>query len=160
MKKGCCWLLALWLCCTAPLACALQENPVDLDLSIINDFVAYDQIYQVISNPQQYEGQIIRLRATLDSYQGKNIKIKSIFGESGSGSEYFVCTIQDAYATGACCGARILELEIEALTIPEEALAWGEDVIVTGRVSITESGGKTILYLSEATLERVYELQK
>ena len=153
MRKNLCCLL-LCLCCAAWAISAGAESAIDLDLTAISDYVAYERLYEIVSHPEEYDGQIVRLKGWFDYFEGKTVRIKSILGdENGS---FAICRIPDATRPGACCGAQELELEIETGSMPENALDWGEDIVVTGRVSTREKDGKCYLYLADARLERLF----
>jgi len=135
MKK-----MLIALLCLALVAgnAALAQTPVDLDLSVLSGTVVYSQVYDMIMEPEQYLGRVVRVKGSL-----------SYFQDPDTLKEYFAVVIADATA---CC-AQGIEFVWNGHRYPEDYPPPDTEVTVTGVFNTYEENGLTYLQLADAQLE-------
>ena len=85
-----------------------QNLEVDVDLTQISETVRFAEIYNMIIDPETYEGKTVRMTGEFRKFPAM---------EEGS-SSYYAIVVQDA---GACC---IQGLEVIAPRLIQKAEAW------------------------------------
>lgn len=135
MKK-----MLIALLCIAMVAgnAALAQAPVDLDLSVLSDTVVYSQVYDMVMEPEQYLGRVVRVKGSL-----------SYFQDPDTLKEYFAVVIADATA---CC-AQGIEFVWNGRRYPEDYPPLDTELTVTGVFNTYEENGYTYLQLADAEVE-------
>lgn len=90
---------------------------VDLDLTGLNGVMVYSQVFDMVSNPADYKGKIIRIEGNYDEFRDEK-----------TGNLYRACIIPDALA---CCQQGI-EFVLKDDSNAEEDLVVGMPVSVQG----------------------------
>lgn len=113
----------------------VSDSNVDIDISVMNSDMIYATVYQLMSTPETYIGQKIKIKGNhYSSYYEQ------------TGLTYHYALIQDA---AACC-AQGLEFELkQGLSYPEEE----EEVIVTGIFETYDEEGVTYCRLGDAVIQ-------
>ena len=115
---------------------AATEAPLDLDLTKLSGTVAYSQVYDMLSRPDAYMGQRIRMNGSFSYYRDENTK-----------QEYFATIIADATA---CCAQGIEFLWAGEHAFPDDYPPLDTEITVTGTFGTYEENGYTYLRLSDA----------
>lgn len=94
------------------------SGEVDVDLTALSSTIVYSEVFNMVSNPDDYIGKTVRMEGPC-----------SIYYDEASGIYYYACIIQDATA---CC-AQGMEFELdETYDRPEDYPEEGEEVVVEG----------------------------
>lgn len=117
---------------------ALAQAPVDLDLSVLSGTVVYSQVYDMVMEPEQYLGRVVRVKGSL-----------SYFQDPDTLKEYFAVVIADATA---CC-AQGIEFVWNGRRYPEDYPPLDTELTVTGVFNTYEENGYTYLQLADAEVE-------
>ena len=135
MKK-----MLIALLCIALVAgnAAFAQAPVDLDLSVLSGTVVYSQVYDMVMEPEQYLGRVVRVKGSL-----------SYFQDPDTLKEYFAVVIADATA---CC-AQGIEFVWNGHRYPEDYPPLDTELTVTGVFNTYEENGLTYLQLADAQVE-------
>lgn len=95
---------------------AMAYDYVDVDLTQMSSTMVYSEIYNMISEPQFYEGMIVKMRGGFTAFETRD-------------RVYFSCLIADAMA---CC-AQGLEFELKGSYIyPDDYPETGSEITVVG----------------------------
>ena len=111
---------------------------VDLDLSEMSGVIVYSQIYNILWEPAEYLGKVIRMRGYYNYYD-----------DQAHGIVYHTCIIPDATA---CCAQGIEFIWNGDHAWPDDYPEAGTDITVTGRLEIYEEDGSNYLHLVDAEL--------
>ena len=68
---------------------AMTHDGIDVDLTVISGTMVYAEVYNMMVTPKDYEGKVVKMNGTFNSYTDENTK-----------TTYYFCIIQDATA---CC---------------------------------------------------------
>ena len=127
-------VLLMFLCgCTAK--SSHDDGQIDLDLTFLDDSLAYVQLVSIIKEPAEYIGKRIRLKGA-----------HSTLFNGYSGSCYHECTIQDL----TLCCAQGIEFTVNDKNYPEE----GEIIILSGTLDLFEEGKHSCCYVRDAVYTR------
>ena len=107
-------------------------EPADIDLTQMNATMVYSQVSQLMSGPQRYHGDTVRMSGTMASAEYK-------------GKVYYACIIKDATA---CC-AQGIEFVLTEGDYPPD----GAQIVVYGVFDSYEEEGRTYCQLIDAKLE-------
>ena len=134
-----CLMAAVLACCPA-LSGAEEAEPVwvDLDLSILSGTVVYAQVYNMMYDPDQYLGKIIRIAGYYN-----------YFDDQAHGVVYHACVVPDATA---CCAQGIEFVRAGEHAWPEDYPQIGDEILVTGRLEMYEDQGTKYLHLVDAEM--------
>ena len=150
MKKA---LLLLLLCavCAVLTACAsstaaptVTQAPtaapltVDLDLANLSGTVVYSQVYNMMYEPDDYLGKVIRIAGYYSAYEDQE-----------RGVVYHACVIPDATA---CCAKGIEFTLAGDHRWPDDYPEPGTDIIVTGRLETYMEDGMRYLNLADSEM--------
>ncbi len=91
---------------------------IDIDLTAMSATMVYAEVYDMLVQPQNYEGKTVRMNGTSISMV-----------DEAAGKTYYACIIQDATA---CCSQGIEYLLPEEQDAPENYPEDGEEITVTG----------------------------
>lgn len=111
-----------------------DTGDVDLDLTKLSATVVYSEVYNIMTEPDDYLGKKIRMEGTVSIYHDEN-----------SGKDYYACIIRDA---AACC-AQGIEFDLaDTYKYPGDYISEGVDVTVEGIFSSYTEGeeGEYIYY--------------
>ena len=131
-KTFICLLLAAALLLTG---CASQ--PIDVDLTKLSSTFVYAEVYNMVTNPEDYIGKTVKMDGTMNRY-------------TTSSRELYACLILDATA---CC-AQGIAFEWEGEHAPSEYPPQGSIITVIGTFDTFEEDGVTYCYLANATLRK------
>ena len=111
------------------------SEPVDVDLTQLSSTFVYSEVYNMVTNPQDYIGKTVKMDGTMNRY-------------TTSSRELYACLILDATA---CC-AQGIAFEWEGEHAPSEYPPQGSIITVTGTFATFEEDGVTYCYLANAQL--------
>lgn len=115
--------------------CASQ--PIDVDLTKLSSTFVYAEVYNMVTNPEEYIGKTVKMDGTMNRY-------------TTSSRELYACLILDATA---CC-AQGIAFEWEGEHAPAEYPPQGSIITVVGTFDTFEEDGVTYCYLAHAELRR------
>ena len=115
---------------------AATEAPLDLDLTKLSGTVAYSQVYDMLSRPDAYMGQRIRMNGSFSYYRDENTK-----------QEYFATIIADATA---CCAQGIEFVWKGEHRYPADYPPLDTDITVTGTFDTYYEGDNMYVQLVDA----------
>lgn len=115
--------------------CASQ--PIDVDLTKLSSTFVYAEVYNMVTNPEDYIGKTVKMDGTMNRY-------------TTSSRELYACLILDATA---CC-AQGIAFEWEGEHAPAEYPPQGSIITVVGTFDTFEEDGVTYCYLAHAELRR------
>ena len=125
---------------------AKTQEKIDCDFTQMGKDMVYATVYQMMTNPQEYEGKMIKMRGLYDT---------SYYEETDT--TYHFCIIKDATA---CC-SQGLEFVWEDGThkYPEEYPEKQEEIEVTGIFEVYQEEGDENKYcrLKDASMEVIKE---
>ena len=113
----------------------LTYDHVDMDLTKLNSFMVYAQIYNMAASPDTYQGQVVRLKGTFSIRKGAN---------PDGGDAYSLVT----YDEEACCTQEIGLTFARAEQLPKN----GREATVTGIFEGYRENGANYCRLSDAVL--------
>ncbi|MBQ6346994.1 MAG: hypothetical protein IJI71_05480 [Clostridia bacterium] len=120
-------------------ATSAEERPVDLDLTKLSGTVVYSQVYDMMTNPDSYMGQIIKMKGSFSYFQDPETK-----------QEYFAAIIADATA---CCAQGIEFVWAGEHSYPRDYPPPDTDITVTGAFSTYDENGFMYVQLVDAQVE-------
>ena len=124
---------------TAPRdAAAAEPGRIDIDLSNMSGTVVYSQVYNIVSDPDTFIGQTIRMAG-----------LYSVYEDAERGVVYHACVIPDATA---CCAQGIEFVWKGDHAWPADYPDAGADILVTGRLESYFEDGYMYLHLVDADL--------
>ena len=116
-----------------------EELAVDIDLSELSSNMVYSQVYSMMTEPEKYEGTVVKMRGTFNVYTDME-KMKN----------YYACLISDATA---CCQQGIeFSLEDKSKTYTRDYPQKDTEIEVTGRFSIYYEDGNRFCELADSTM--------
>jgi len=107
---------------------------IDIDLTTMNATMVYSEVYQMLTEPDQFCGKIIRMRGTAGMVPG-------------DGRNYYTCVIKDATA---CCANGLEYVLQEGYKYPNE----GEIITIIGEYETYEEDDLTYCQLKDARIDR------
>ena len=118
-----------------------QYDTYDVDLTQLDGTMVYAQVSDMLNNPDQYNGKVIRARGPFSYFQNPDTQ-----------DEYFAAIISDATA---CC-AQGIEFRLDGdYSYPEDYPALNTEITVTGICDVYEDSGATYCQLLHAEYEIV-----
>lgn len=120
-----------------------EPTAVDVDLTALSSTMVFAEVYNMLSNPQEYMGKTVKMTGAFAIYQPVD--------ENGqTGKTYFACIIADATA---CC-SQGMEFVLEGdHTYPEDYPELGSEITVTGEFQTYEEDGNVYAHLINARME-------
>lgn len=100
--------------------------------------VVYAQVYNMMYDPDQYLGKIIRIAGYYN-----------YFDDQAHGVVYHACVVPDATA---CCAQGIEFVRAGEHAWPEDYPKIGDEILVTGRLEMYEDQGTKYLHLVDAEM--------
>ena len=111
---------------------------VDYDLTEMNSDMVYATVYQMMVEPEQYEGKTIRIDG-----------IYYISKDEATGNTYHFCVIKDALA---CCAQGLEFVLAGEKTYPDDYPKLGSEITVTGTFQLYDENGTTYCHLVDAEM--------
>lgn len=124
---------------TQKAATAVSENGYDVDLTELNSQMVYAQVYDMVSQPDNYMGQKIRAKGPF-----------SYFKDEQTGKEYFAVLISDATA---CCSQGIEFVLDGEYKYPDDYPALNSEITVSGTFNYYKEGVNTYCQLLDAKID-------
>ena len=115
-----------------------NASDIDIDLTRLSSTMVYSEVYNMMSNPDEYIGKTIRMDGNLAVYKYPE-------------RNYYTCIIQDATA---CCQQGMEFLWKGDHKYPEDYPNEGDGIIVTGIFDIYYEDQVKYCQLKDATLVR------
>ena len=116
----------------------VEYDKVDIDLTTMSSTMVYSEVYNMMSNPDNYVGKIVKMKGT-----------SGYFVDETKNMYYFACVIQDATA---CCSQGI-EYELNKnYKIPVDYPEMDSEVTVVGRFETYIEGDYKYLTLKNSNL--------
>ena len=112
------------------------QKTADLDLTALSSTMVYSEVYNMMVEP--------------DDYEGKSVKVKgkfSVYHDEESGKDYFACLIPDA---SECCSQGLEFQPKEGYQYPDDYPKAEEDIVVQGVFGTYEENGNRYCCLKEA----------
>lgn len=122
-----------------PCAARGESSPVDLDLTRLSGTVVYAQVYAMMTEPESFLGQKIRMKGSFSYFQDPDTQ-----------QEYFAAIIADATA---CCAQGIEFVWAGEHTYPRDYPPLDTEVTVTGVFDTYDEYGYTYCQLIDAEVE-------
>lgn len=112
----------------------IEERTVDIDLTTMSSTVVYAQVSDMMANPSNYLGKIVKMTGTFNLYTNQD---QTVF--------YSTCEVADATA---CCANGI------EFVMPDNGNPIvGEEITVVGRFEDYEEDGIKYVHLVDVALE-------
>lgn len=117
-------------------------NEVDYDLTQMSSDMVYATVYQMLAEPEQYEGKTFRMEGTFTS---------SYYEPTGK--NYYYCIIQDA--TACCAQGMEFVWEDDSHVYPDEYPQEDASIIIEGTYETYTEEGDSNLYchLTDASMK-------
>ena len=114
----------------------LNASDIDIDLTSLSSTMVYSEVYNMMNEPEQYVGKMVRMNGKLAVY---------IYPERN----YYTCIIKDATA---CCQQGMEFIWQGNHKYPDDYPAEGSGIIVTGVFDIYYEGNNKYCQLKDAHL--------
>ena len=126
-----------------PLSSLFCAPKVDVDITKMSPTFVYAQVFNMLIEPDEYEGKVIRIKGDfyVFSHEEADGKMRNAFS----------CIVQDATA---CCAQGLTFSLAGEHKYPEDYPAVGDEVIVQGTFRQFEVDGFSRIELVDCTLER------
>ena len=118
---------------------AVSVDGYDVDLTELNSQMVYAQVYDMVTNPDNYKGQKIRAKGPF-----------SYFKDEQTGNEYFAVLISDATA---CCSQGIEFVLDGDHKYPDDYPALNSEITVSGTFNYYKEGVNLYCQLLNAKIE-------
>ena len=116
---------------------AVAASSADIDITSFSGTMAYAEISNIQSSPDDYIGKTIRMAGSFATYEE-------------NGTTYFLCIVEDAKA---CCSIGI-EFVLEGEhSYPDDYPEMLSDIIITGEIQTYERDGNMYCHLTNAVIE-------
>ena len=122
MKRLLAYLISalLLLAPTALAAETEEELIVDLDISVMSGTMVYSQVYNIMAQPEEYIGMVIKIAGLYEAYADTERDVV-----------YHICLIPDATA---CCAQGMEFVWKGEHKWPDDYPKYGDEITVTGRL--------------------------
>ncbi len=143
MKKSLIFAL-IALCITLSLAFAQKKNTskksADVDLTRMSSTMIYAKVFDMLINPQNYEGKKVRMHGNFDVFE---------YEEGGMQHRSFACIVQDATA---CC-AQGMEFELKGNPVyPQDYPARYAEITISGTFHQFEEDGLNRILITDCEI--------
>ena len=118
---------------------AEPDPNVDVDLTSMSSTAVYAEVYNMLTNPDDYIGKTVKMRGTFAMYHDET-----------TDAYYFACIIADATA---CCSQGIEFVLAGEHAYPDDYPALDETITVTGTFSTYYEGENMYCTLKDAVME-------
>lgn len=124
---------------TEDMPTAASDTDVDVDLSVMSGTMVYSEVFNMMVDPDSYEGKTVKMRGTYVEYL-----------DESTGKKYYACVIMDATA---CCSQGI-EFELtDDYTYPDDYPTVDDEICVSGTFETYMEGEYKYCTLKNAQLE-------
>ena len=117
---------------------SLRNGDIDVDLTVLSSTLVYAEVYHMVTAPQDYVGQTVKMQGTFAYYYDQEIDCY-----------YSACIIQDATA---CCSQGIEFVLTDEFKFPDDYPEPGTDICVIGEFSTYTEHGTVYGTLKNAKL--------
>lgn len=111
----------------------------DVDLTVLDTTMIYAQVSEMVNDPDNYNGKVVRVSGPFDYYVAEN-----------TGKAYYAVLISDVTA---CCAMGIEFVLKGDFTYPDDYPTPGTNIVVTGICDIYEEDGGVYCQLLDAEYE-------
>ena len=112
---------------------------VDVDLTALSSTAVYAEVYNMLTNPDDYIGKTVKMRGSFAMYHDEETDMY-----------YFACIVADATA---CCSQGIEFVLAGEHTYPDDYPALSDEITVVGTFSTYYEGENMYCTLKDAVLE-------
>lgn len=105
---------------------SISENSVDVDLTVLSSTMVYSEVYNVLTNPDTYRGQTVKMSGLFTSYH-----------DDITDDDYFACLIPDATA---CCSQGIEFQTTDDYSYPDDFPKDGTEITIIGIFDTCKKG--------------------
>ena len=132
------------LCITLTLAYAQKKTSAkksaDVDLTRMSSTMIYAKVFDMLINPQNYEGKKIRMHGIFDVFE---------YEEAGVKHRSFACIVQDATA---CC-AQGMEFQLKGNpSYPQDYPARNAEITISGTFHQFEEDGLNRILIADCEI--------
>lgn len=115
-----------------------KEQKIDIDLTLLNATMSYGQMFDMLVNPKNYEGKIVKVKGQFVKY----------FDDIQKKTYYLVNIVDQA----GCCamGVEFVPKDIDNWQLPLE----GDEIIVTGMFSTYIENDNTYASMVDCIIEK------
>ena len=117
---------------------SLRNGDIDVDLTVLSSTLVYAEVYHMVTAPQDYVGQTVKMQGTFAYYYDQEIDCY-----------YSACIIQDATA---CCSQGIEFVLTDEFKFPDDYPEPGTGICVIGEFSTYTEHGPVYGTLKNAKL--------
>lgn len=115
------------------------DSSVDLDLTALSSTMVYSEVFNMMMDPESYEGKSIKMDGNC-----------SIYTDEATGETYYACIVQDATQ---CC-SQGLEFVLDENEYSEEDYpAEGDEIVIKGTFSAYTEGEYMYITIKDSELE-------
>ena len=111
---------------------------VDFDLTKFSSVMVYSGLYNILSNPSEYVGQVIKIKGYFD-----------LFHDNETGKDYFGVVIMDS---SACCSTGLDFVLRDEYKYPKDYPEVGETITVAGKFEMYRDGDEVFCHLVDADI--------
>ena len=119
---------------------ATAKSDIDVDLTRYSATMVYAEVFNMMMEPEKYEGKKIRIQGNFDMFQ---------YDEGGTIHQSYACIIQDATA---CCAQGMEFVLAGDKHYPEDYPQIGAECTVTGRYHVEDVDGVSYIRLVDSEL--------
>ena len=113
-----------------------QNEEYDVDLTVLDASMMYAQVYDMLNNPDNYNGKTVRAKGSFSYYK-----------DPQTNNEYFAVLVSDITA---CC-AQGIEFRLDGdYSYPEDYPPLETEITITGVCDIYKEGSATYMQLLNA----------
>lgn len=116
----------------------LSDRNVDIDLTVLGSNMVYSQVYDMVTNSDDYVGKVVKATGSFAYYKDEN-----------TGNEYFAVLISDATA---CCSQGIEFVLDGDYTYPDDYPELGTELTVVGEFNYYKEDYSTYCQLLHAEM--------
>lgn len=118
----------------------VETDPtVDLDLTALSSTMIYSEVFNMMMDPESYEGKSIKMDGNC-----------SIYTDEATGETYYACIVQDATQ---CCSQGLEFVLDENEYSAEDYPAEGEEIVIKGTFSAYTEGEYMYITIKDSVLE-------
>lgn len=130
-------LLLLSSCGTKDSNSVSRSGNVDVDLTVLSSTMVYSEVFNMLYNPQDYEGKTVKMEGTFAVFENPN-------------GNYYTCIIRDATA---CCAQGIEFVWSGTHSYPQDYPMVDQMITVIGTFHSYESDGQLYCELVDADVK-------
>lgn len=116
-----------------------QTGDIDVDLTTLSSTMVYSEVYNMMINPQDYYGKIVKMSGNFSVYQDEK-----------TGKNYYAAVIADATA---CCSQGLEFVPADDMKYPDDFPSVGTQITVVGEFQTYEENGYKYCNIINAKME-------